>query len=139
MAIIIKPPARRAVVGTAGTQGPRGPDGWAAPIQRLVADAADLTINYALGKHVVVSLEANVSSFSVVGWPAADRLARLTLEITNAGGFSIAWPAWIEWAYGVVPVVSPGAGAFDMIALTTVDGGPPVRGHVVGQRYAAGA
>lgn len=114
--------------------GPRGDDGWAAPIQKITATGPTLQINYALGKHCVITITGNVTSVSVVGWPAADLLARLTLELVNTGGFTFAPPP-AKWTNGQVATNTPGAGKADTWIFTTVDGGATVKGHVVGSNY----
>ena len=135
MDVIIRPVANTTFVRSAGVQGPIGPDGWQIPIQRIVAPGPNLTIDYSEGKHVSLTLTGNVTNFNVIGWPDEDHLARLTIEINNTGDFDIVWPDWITWSYGDAFVLTKGAGTFDMIALTTVDGGPPVRGHIIGAAH----
>jgi hypothetical protein len=121
--------------GPEGAPGPSGPDPWLEPIQDIAASGA-VEINYALGKHVRLTLTGNVSSLAVTGWPVANRIARLTLEILNEGNFGIlAWPNGTIWQSGSVPEITQGAGARDRIILSTTDGGLTIYGDPVGFDY----
>jgi hypothetical protein len=121
--------------GPQGVQGPSGPDPWLEPIQNLTGNGA-LDINYALGKHVRLTLAGNVTQLSVSGWPVANRIARLTLEILNEGNFGIlAWPNGTIWQSGSVPEITQGAGARDRIILSTTDSGATIYGDPVGFDY----
>lgn len=131
-------PAAASIVSTPGPQGAAGeagPDPWLEPVQDIAASGA-LVIDYALGKHVRLALGGNVTSFAVNNWPARDRIARLTLEIVNGGGFGIlAWPDGTLWQSGSVPELTRGAGARDRIILSTTDGGTTIYGDPIGFDY----
>lgn len=132
--VILKPRIGSARIGRAGVQGPAGPDGWAEPIQLITTSGPSLVIDYSLGKHVVLQLQHDVA-LTVIGWPSADRLARLTIEVMQAGDHTITFPsAWL-WSAGAIPDITPGAGSSDVLLFTTVDAGATVRGHVIGQAY----
>lgn len=121
--------------GPRGAQGDQGPDPWLEPIQNITASGA-LIIDYSLGKHVRLTLAGDVTSFAVTGWPAANRIARLTLEVLNGGNFGIlAWPTGIIWQSGSVPEITQGAGARDRIILSTTDTGATIYGDPVGFDY----
>lgn len=121
--------------GPRGAQGDPGPDPWLEPIQNISASGA-LVIDYSLGKHVRLSLAGDVTSFSIVGWPAANRIARLTLEVLNSGDFGIlAWPNGTIWQSGSLPEITRGAGARDRIILSTSDTGAVIYGDPVGFDY----
>jgi hypothetical protein len=121
--------------GPEGAPGPSGPDPWLEPIQDIEASGA-LAINYALGKHVRLTLAGDVTSFAVSGWPVTNRIARLTLEILNSGDFGIlAWPNGTIWQSGSVPEVTRGDGARDRIILSTTDAGATIYGDPVGFDY----
>ena len=121
--------------GPQGAQGPEGPDPWLEPIQDLTASGS-LIVDYALGKHVRLNLTGDVTSFSVIGWPASNRIARLTLEILNAGDFGIlAWPPGTLWQAGSVAQITRGLSARDRIILSTTDAGATVYGDPIGFDY----
>ena len=135
---LVSPQATVALISSPGPQGAKGdegPDPWLEPIQDVIASGA-LSINYSLGKHVRLSLAGDVTSFAVIGWPAANRIARLTLEILNSGDFGIlAWPTGTIWQSGSVPEITRGAGARDRIILSTTDAGATIYGDPVGFDY----
>lgn len=124
-----------AMPGPQGAQGPAGPDPWLEPIQNIEAGGA-LVIDYSLGKHVRLTMTADITVFSVIGWPAPNRIARLTLEILNTGDFGIlAWPEGTLWQSGSGPDITRGAGARDRIILSTTDAGASIYGDPVGFDY----
>lgn len=118
---------QRIAVAASGPRGPAGPDPWLEPVQMLTG-AGSLTVDYAEGKHVRLSLEA-ATSIDVVGWPVAYHIARMTFEIRATGNFPLEFPG-VFWTDGVPPSVTPGGRS--MILLTTSDGGDEVWGHVAG-------
>lgn len=114
-------------------RGPAGLDPWAEDIQQIAQGSGALVINYALGKHVVLTLNGNLTSVSIINWPVTNKVARLTLEILNSGAFNIAsWPS-IKWPYAAPPAVTPNG--TDVYVITTVNAGARQLGHVVGQDY----
>ena len=93
-------------------------------------------VDYALGKHVRLNLTGDVTSFSVINWPAPNRIARLTLEILNGGDFGIlAWPPGILWQSGSVAQITRWAGARDRIILSTTDAGATLYADPIGFDY----
>lgn len=130
-------PADLAIVGgmpgLPGANGPPGPDPWMEPVQNVIA-AGDTEINYAAGKMVRLHLTAD-ASLSVINWPAANRIARLTLEILNDGFAILAWPAGCVWQAGSVPALTGDPGSRDRIILSTTDGGLTVYGDPIGFDY----
>ena len=136
--VIASEPLQASIVsspGPQGAQGPRGPDPWLDPVQDVTGSGAVL-IDYAAGKHVRLKVAGNITSLSVVNWPPAGRIARLTLEILNDGNFNIgAWPVGTVWQDGSVPMITPGAGARDRFILSTTDAGATIFGDPVGFNY----
>ena len=115
-----------------GPQGPQGPDPWLEPIQHLTGNGP-LAIDYALGKHVVLTLEGN-TQITVTGWPQAGRIARLTIETLNNGAHQIdAWPAGTKWQNGSMPILT--ANGEDTVVLTTIDGGATSKGYIAGLNF----
>jgi hypothetical protein len=100
----------------------------------VVATGA-ITIPWTNGEFQNVSLTGN-ASISIGAWPAAGLFAKVVLTITNAGAFGIiGWPAGTIWASGTAPTITATAGAHDVIALMTSDGGTTVYGSIIGQNY----
>lgn len=114
----------------AGAQGPAGPDPWMDPVQHVFA-SGPITINYSLGKYVVLTLDSD-ATLSVSNWPIANRIARLTLDVRNQGSHSLTFPIGVLWHQGQIPVNTPGLGSKDIFILSTTDGGATIFGHVVG-------
>lgn len=115
--------------------GPAGDDGYEVPIQTVAASGA-VTLDYSLGRHVVLNLVGNVSSISVSNWPDTGNLARLSIEVRNTGAYDIsAWPAGTKWAFGAPPTITPGAGKIDVVALTTTDAGSSLVGYFIGKDF----
>lgn len=68
--------------------------------------------------------EATTFAFSNI--PASGSAYGLTLEIkqdAGGNGYAVTWPASVDWPAGVSPALSTSAGAVDVIALYTRDGG----------------
>lgn len=102
--------------------------------QAVTANAASLSINYASGGDVSLSLAANVTSFSITNWPASGQFGRIVIEIANTGSFNITgWPGTTVWAGGSAPTITSGNGKKDTICLTSNDGGNNFRGYVLAQ------
>jgi hypothetical protein len=132
---LVSPSATVALVSSPGPVGAPGPDPWLEPIQDISA-SGEVVIDYALGKHVRLTIAGDVTSFTVTGWPAVNRIARLTLEILNSGDFGIlAWPNGAIWQSGSAPEITRGAGARDRIILSTSDAGATIYGDPVGFDY----
>jgi hypothetical protein len=103
--------------------------------------AGQIDYQQGIGEAIGVSyqnlvLDQTIAALSVVGWPRFGIEARLVLQITNSGDFTVtAWPAGTVWVGGNAPAITQGAGKKDMIALTTPDGGATIFGTIVGQDF----
>jgi len=97
-------------------------------VQSVTADG-DLSIGRSVSKHRVITLNGDVTSFEITGWPPAGLLGNLTLEVHNAGSFLISvWPDGTIWDGGFAPTPSPlGVGQVisDRFELRTVAVGGP--------------
>lgn len=121
--------------GVTVIQGETGESGFAVPIQTVEASGA-LAIDYDLGKHCVVNVNGNITSFSVINWPATGNFARLTVEFHNTGAYGITFPAAYKWSGGGTdPQLTSGSGKEDWFAFTTSDAGTTTTGHFVGANY----
>lgn len=119
--------------GPPGPTGPTGPDPWDEPVQRITHTSGNLTLNYTLGKHVILTVEGNVTSLAITGFPTAYHIARLTLEIINTGPYDIQAFSNIIWSNGQAPSLT--SGGRDLLVFITADGGLHVYGNTVGQDY----
>lgn len=119
---------------SAGEQGPPGSQELKV---KEVASIDQTVIDYAQGAWQHLTLTGDVTSLSVINWPAAGKAARLVLQITNNGAFNInGWPAGTLWPSGDPPQITGREGAQDIIVLSTGSGGAPIFGSVVGQDFA---
>ena len=102
--------------------------------QSVTSGAGTLTIDVAAGFNVDLSLTGNISGFNISNWPAAGKLGKLTINITNSGAYNItAWPGTTRWPGGVAPTITSGSNKRDTIVLTSSDGGSTFRGYVAAQ------
>lgn len=102
--------------------------------QTLTANAGALVIDVSLGTFITLALNATVTSFSVINWPASGKSVRLLLNITNNGAFNItSWPGTTYWLGGSAPTITSGAGKRDTIVLESSDGGASFRGYIAAQ------
>lgn len=92
-----------------------------------------ITLNWLDGEFQKISLTGN-ATITVSNWPSSG-WAKIALDITNTGAFTITWPAGTVWAGGTAPVITSGAGKRDWIVLMTDDGGTSIVGSVVGQDF----
>ena len=80
----------------------------------------------------VITLDGDVTSFEITGWPPAGLLGNLTLEVHNAGSFLISvWPDGTIWDGGFAPTPSPLG--VDIYLLFSSDGGATIFGSIAGQ------
>lgn len=121
--------------GPLGPQGPEGPDPWLAAVQD-VSGQGTVGLIYTAGKHIRLTLLGDITQLNVTGWPIANRIARLTLEIINTGNFNIlSWPAGSLWQGGIIVPITQGAGAKDRFVLSTTDAGSTIFVDAVGFDY----
>lgn len=102
---------------------------------QVIASGASVTLDYAKGASQQLILAANVTSISVTNWPPQGKPGRLILQITNTGTYSVTGWSNTEWAGGVAPNVTQGAGKKDIVVLTTMSAGVEVFGNIIGQDY----
>lgn len=122
-------------VNAGATQGPPGPDGWAEPIQTIVHSAdGPLEIDYRLGKYVKLALDANVTAFTIIGWPVG-YFARLQLSVTQSGNKTMAFPVSRPPEQIPLAPVTARAGAKDVFLFTTDDAGANVLSYAAGQNH----
>ncbi len=81
-------------------------------------------INLESGNVVTATLGNNVT-FSFTNPPVSGKAGSFTLLLTQDGTGSrlVTWPASVVWSGGTPPTLTPTAGAIDILAFLTVDGG----------------
>jgi hypothetical protein len=107
--------------------------------KQTVSATATTAINMNLGWHVLLSLAASITTLTFTNWPASGTAAKVLLEITNGGAFTIGsavWPGTVVWQEGVAPTITSGNGKKDTIMLTSSDGGVNFRGYIIAQDMA---
>jgi hypothetical protein len=123
---------------------PLGPTGIVPPVaafntvsvlsQTIVTQGPNLVIDRALAEYVVLILNNDITSFTVLNWPPPPYLGRVELDIYNQGSFVIqTWPPGCTTPYGVAPQLTTNGN--DFIILTTVDGGQNIKISVVSPSY----
>jgi hypothetical protein len=98
--------------------------------------SSSVTLNHNNGEVQKMALTGSVTSLAVSNFGAAGKMHRITLEVTNGGAYTLAWPAGTKWAGGVAPTLTSGAGKIDIFTLITLDGGTTIYGNIIGQDYA---
>lgn len=112
-----------------GIQGPAGPDPWLGQVQTVTASTVTTEIDYSLGRHVVMALNAD-TALSVVEWDETGEVNRLTLEIHSSGTRAITWPGAVKWSGGTPPTLT--GNGIDIIILTTTNAGAEIFGFAAG-------
>lgn len=93
-----------------------------------------LALNCAYGNVFAVALNANVTSLSFSGAPAAGSAIGITVAFTADGtARTIAWPASVKWAGGTAPTLTSTAGKVDIFVFCTWDSGTTWYACIAGQ------
>jgi len=84
------------------------------PFQTVVA-ANDTEIDLSAGRHVRLTLGANVSNVSLSN-PIDGEL--VAIKVIQSGSFGVdGWPTNVKWRAGSAPTITTGAGAIDIVTL----------------------
>lgn len=87
----------------------------------VASSSGGVTIDCSLGDYFTLPLSENVTGWTFSNVPTAcSILVRITQDATPR---TVAWAASARWVGGTDGVVSTAAGAVDLLALTTFDGG----------------
>ncbi len=99
--------------------------------------AGTLTLDLETGNVFEVTLGQHVTTLILANPPASGRAGACTLILRQdaTGGWTFAWPGSVRWASGILPVVSPAAGAVDVWAFVTRDAGATWYGFAGGQDF----
>jgi hypothetical protein len=102
-----------------------------------VISSGTLTLDLETGNVFEVILTQNVTSLILAHPPAAGRAGSCSIILRQdaTGGRTLAWPSSIKWAGGTPPPITSAAGAVDVYALITRDGGATWFGFPGGQDF----
>lgn len=93
-----------------------------------------LTINLNNGNIFNVSLNANITIFTISNIPTSSFTANFTLIFTADGNArGVSWPASIKWPSATPPTLTTTNGKRDIFSFVTLDGGTNWYGFVGGQ------
>ena len=98
--------------------------------------ANTLTLDYSLGTHFGVSLNANITTLTISNLPASGKAGLFTVAFTADGTLrTITWPAAVKWPSGVAPTMTSTNGKTDILTFLTFDGGTTIWAFVSGQNF----
>ena len=85
----------------------------------------NITLDYEVAQSRHITLTANTTITAIDNTPVTDRYAEMKIVVSqnSTGGYTLAWPASIQWARGTAPVITPDIDATDIVHIFTVDGG----------------
>ncbi len=90
-------------------------------VTALAVVAGEVSINCALGDYFTLTPDDDVDSWLLQNVPhGCSIMVRFTQDATPR---AVTWPASFRWAGGTEGAISTAAGAVDLLALTTHDGG----------------
>jgi hypothetical protein len=110
---------------------------FAAQKQVVTATTSTLTIDMRMGWDILVNLNVAVSTIVFTHWPASGTLGKAVLTVaTGATPQTMSgWPATTRWSFGTAPTITNTPNVFDIIVVTSDDGGANFFNSVVGQSY----
>lgn len=93
------------------------------------------TVNCEAGNSFMHTLTEN-TTFTFSNPPASGTAYSFSIEIiqdASASGFTVTWPASVDWPAATAPTLTADASAKDMFVFTTRDGGTTWYGFTAGQ------
>lgn len=96
-----------------------------------------VTINLGLGDRFKSTLDQNVTTVTVTGWPATGigRSFMWIVQQNGTGGYTLTFPAGWKWPGASAATVSSGANERDRFGLFSEDGGSTIDAIVIGQDF----
>jgi len=84
-----------------------------------------------------LTLIGNITTLTISNWPASGRRARLTLYLKQggSGGYTVSWPAAVDWGAAGAPTLSTTVGQTDIVVLTTDDAGTNIFAMLAGKGF----
>ena len=104
----------------------------------VTSSGAATTVNCETGNSFSHTLTEN-TTFTFSNPPASGTAYTLSLEIiqdASASGFTVTWPASVDWPAATAPTLTATASAKDVFVFTTRDGGTNWYGFTAGQALA---
>ena len=104
----------------------------------VTSSGAATTVNCETGNSFSHTLTEN-TTFTFSNPPASGTAYTLSLEIiqdASASGFTVTWPASVDWPAATAPTLTATASAKDIFVFTTRDGGTTFYGFTAGQALA---
>lgn len=107
------------------------------PTSAPTISSGTLALNLNTAQVFLVSLDANVTTFTVSNTPAdSNTLVGFTLILTADGtARTITWPASIKWAGGTAPTLTSTNLKKDVLSFITTAAGTTWLGFVGGQNF----
>jgi len=104
----------------------------------VTSSGAATTVNCEQGNSFSHTLTEN-TTFTFSNPPASGTAYSFSIEIiqdASASGFTVTWPASVDWPAGAAPTLTATASAKDVFVFTTRDGGTNWHGFTAGQALA---
>lgn len=103
------------------------------------SSAASLTVDCSTGTVFSLTLTESISSTTFSNPPASGTAYGMTIKViqdAGASGYTITWPASVDWPSGTAPTLTATASAVDVFVFFTHDGGVTWYGFTAGQALA---
>ena len=97
-----------------------------------------VTLDLTTGNHFVTTLTENISTSTFSNPPGTGKFMSFSWEIiqdAGASGYTVAFPASVDWAGGSAPTLTATASAVDIFTFVTRDGGTTWYGGIFGQDF----
>ena len=104
----------------------------------VTSSGAATTVNCETGNSFSHTLTEN-TTFTFSNPPATGTAYTMSIEIiqdASASGFTVTWPASVDWPAATAPTLTATASAKDIFVFTTRDGGTTFYGFTAGQALA---
>lgn len=96
-----------------------------------------ITLDLSLGDRFKSTLNQNVTTVTVTGWPSSGygRSVLWIIQQNGTGSFTLAFPAAWKWPSATIPSISSAANARDRYALFSEDGGTTIDAITVAKAF----
>lgn len=94
-----------------------------------------LTLDYSLGNVFEVTVNANISSFTISNWPTSGKKGSIEVWFKgNGSSFTQSWGS-VRWPSDTAPTLTTTNGDYTVITFHTMDNGTNVFGSVAAQAW----